>query len=310
MVNEINYPSKDGLTQIHAVMWVPTTKVNAILQIEHGMIEYIKRYENIVDIFNEAGILVCGEDHLGNGESVIDKDHYGYIATKRGDKLLVDDAITLTNRVKEKYPNVPYYILGNSLGSFIARNSVALNDNINGLIIMGSAYKSPFAMNLAIIETAIIQFYHHGWFYKSKFLKNKTVGKLYKYFEEKNDDAWRTKDEQVLLKVKNDPLLNFDYTCNGYLNMFRLVKNANKKRTYKKVNKDLPILIISGKDDPIGDFGKSVSKVNDFYKKCKFTNVKFKLYNGLRHELLNEVEKIIVINDIVNFINVNNLKSR
>lgn len=308
MLNEIKYQSKDNITEIHAVMWIPTTKVNAIIQIEHGMSEYIKRYEGLAEILNEKGILLCGEDHLGHGESAIDSLHYGYIAAKRGDKILVDDAITLTEIMKKQYPNVPYYLLGHSFGSFIARNYIAKSDDINGIIMMGSSYQSSLKMNLAIMLTAIEQFYHHGWFYHSKLLHKLTIGKYQKYFEDKRKYSWLTKNEEVMTKMENDPLCNIDFTCNGYLNMFRLIKQSNKKTTYKNTNKDLPILIMSGNDDPVGNFKTGVLKIDKLYKKAKFKNVKLKVYNGMRHNLLDEPERIIAINDIILFINTNNLK--
>ncbi|MBO5475099.1 MAG: alpha/beta fold hydrolase [Bacilli bacterium] len=308
MLNEIKYQSKDNITEIHAVMWIPTTKVNAIIQIEHGMSEYIKRYEGLAEILNEKGILVCGEDHLGHGESVIDSLHYGYIAAKRGDRILVDDAITLTEIMKKQYPNVPYYLLGHSFGSFIARNYIAKSDDINGIIMMGSSYQSSLKMNLAIMLAAIEQFYHHGWFYHSKLLHKLTIGKYQKYFEDKRKYSWLTKNEEVMTKMENDPLCNIDFTCNGYLNMFRLIKQSNKKKTYKNTNKDLPILIMSGNDDPVGNFKTGVLKIDKLYKKAKFNNVKLKVYNGMRHNLLDEPERIIAINDIILFINTNNLK--
>lgn len=308
MLNEIKYQSKDNITEIHAVMWIPTTKVTAIIQIEHGMSEYIKRYEGLAEILNEKGILVCGEDHLGHGESVIDSDHYGYIAAKRGDRILIRDAKTLTEIMKKQYPNVPYYILGHSFGSFIARNYMAENDDVNGVIIMGSSYQSPLKMNLAIMLTCIEQFYHHGWFYRSKLLHRLTIDNFKKYFEDKRKYSWLTKNEEVLTTFEKDPLCNFEFTCNGYLNMFRLIKRSNKKKTYKNTDKDLPILIMSGNDDPVGDFKTGVLKVDKLYKKAKFNNIKLKIYNGMRHNLLDEPERIIVINDIITFINTNNLK--
>lgn len=309
MYNEINYQSKDNITNIHAIMWIPTTKVTAILQIEHGMAEYIKRYEGLAQLFNELGILVCGNDHLGHGESVIDNNHYGYIAAKRGDKILVDDAISLTEIMKNKYPNVPYYILGHSFGSFIARNYIAKYDKINGIIIMGSSYQSQIKMRAAIILSYIEQFYHHGWFYRSKLLHKITIGNLERFFEEKRKYCWLTKNNQVLDKFEKDPLCNSDFTCNGYLNMFRLIKRCNKKRTYKNTNRDLPIFIVSGKDDPVGNFGASALKIDKLYKKANFKNVKLKIYNGMQHNILDEPEKIIAINDIIAFINTNNLKA-
>lgn len=309
MFKEFTYPSNDNITDIHACMWIPSGEVNAILQVEHGMIEYIKRYANFAEILNNAGILVCGSDHLGHGESVIDKNHYGYFASVRGDKILIEDSHDLTKLVKREYPTTPYYLLGHSFGSFLVRNYITkYTDEVNGAIIMGSAYQNPIKMNLAIAFTAIHQFFHHGWFYRSNTLNNLTIGKLHLFFEEKTPDCWLTRNEEVLKSYKNDPLCNFKFTCNGYLNMFRLIRDANRKKYIKKINNNFPILIVSGKDDPVGNFGKRIEQMNELYRSANITNIKLKIYNNMRHEILNEPERIIVINDIINFINYNNLK--
>lgn len=309
MFKEIRYPSNDNITEIHACMWIPVGKINAILQIEHGMIEHIKRYESIAEILNNAGILVCGSDHLGHGESVIDREHYGYFASVRGDNILIEDAVRLTDLVKNKYPNIPYYILGYSFGSFLVRNYITkYDDKIDGAIIMGSAYHSPLKMNLAILYTAIHQFYHHGWFYRSKALKKMTIGNMHKYFEEDDPNCWLTRNDEVLKSYDKDPKCNFSFTCNGYLNMFRLIKNANKKSSLKNIDGNLPLFIVSGRDDPVGNFGKRVEKLQRFYKNAKMSNVKLRIYNNMRHDILNEPERIIVINDIIAFINSTNLK--
>lgn len=311
MFKEIRYPSNDNITEIHACMWIPVGKINAILQIEHGMTSYIKRYESIAEILNNAGILVCGSDHLGHGESVIDREHYGYFASVRGDKILIEDAIKLTDLVKAEYPNIPYYILGHSFGSFLVRNYITKYDNeVNGAIIMGSAYHSPLKMDLAILYTAIHQFYHHGWFYRSASLKKMTIGNMHKYFEDNDPNCWLTRNKEVLKSYANDPMCDISFTCNGYLNMFRLIKNANKKSALKNINKDLPLFIVSGGDDPVGNFGKRVERIYKFYKAAKMNNVKLKIYNNMRHEILSEPERIIVVNDLIAFINSNNLKAK
>lgn len=309
MFKEVRYPSNDNITEIHACMWIPAGKIKAILQIEHGMVEHIMRYETIAGILNNAGILVCGADHLGHGESVIDREHYGYFASIRGDKILIEDARALTDLVKSEYPDIPYYILGYSFGSFLVRNYITkYSDKVDGAILVGSAYHNPIKMNLAILYTAIHQFYHHGWFYRSKSLKNMTIGRMHRFFPESDPNCWLTRNTEILKSYDNDSKCDFSFTCNAYLNMFRLIKEANKKSKIKSINKNLPLFIISGSHDPVGGFGKRVEKVYKLYTSTKMTDVKLKLYNNMRHEILNEPERIIVINDLIAFINYCNLK--
>lgn len=304
MKKEITYKSLDGITDIHAVIWEPAGTITAILQISHGMTEHISRYENFATELNKHGILVCGNDHLGHGYSVIDQDHYGYFAPKKADSILVEDLHTLTLQMKNSYPNIPYFLLGHSMGSFIARNYIAKYGNeLNGALIVGTGYHPNIKMTGAQILTSIIQFYKRGWFYRSKYIENHTNGSYYKHFENNtNHYCWLTNDKNVILEYEQDPQTHFRFTCNGYYTMFTLIKSANKN--YKNIDKHLPILILSGKDDPVGRFGKDILKIyGDYKKQC--LNVKMKIYNNMRHEIINELNKVIVHNDIINFINEN-----
>lgn len=308
MRKDIKYKSLDNITDIHAVIWVPEVPIKAILQISHGMKDHIIRYNEFAEYLNKYGILVCGNDHLGHGDSVIDKDHYGYFAKNDADEIVVDDVYTLTKMMKEEYKGVPYFTLGHSMGSFIIRNFIAkYGKDTNGCIIMGTAHHSTILMKFAKVMTTIIQFYHRGWFYRSRFLDNQTTGKFYKKFDNnENKYCWLTKDENVLKSYVSDPKTHFRFTCNGFYTMFSFIENANK--SIKQIDKDLPILFLSGKNDPVSNFGKDIYKLYKRYKKLGIKDVKMKLYNNVRHEVLNESEKVIAYNDVVQFINQKRLK--
>ncbi|MBQ3591599.1 MAG: alpha/beta hydrolase, partial [Clostridia bacterium] len=114
--HHFTYPSADGQTQIHAICWTPTEKPRAILQIAHGMVEFIDRYDDFAQYLNELGILVTGNDHLGHGDSVTSRDNWGYFADKDSPEVLQQDLYSLTARTKERYPGVPYILLGHSMG--------------------------------------------------------------------------------------------------------------------------------------------------------------------------------------------------
>ena len=304
MRKDIYYKSQDNFTNIHACIWEPSCKIKAILQVSHGMIEHIKRYENFAEELNKNGILVCGNDHLGHGLSVIDNEHYGYFAANNADDILIEDVYSLTKLIKEDYKDTPYFVLGHSMGSFIIRNYIAKHGNdIDGVIISGTGYQSSFKMLFAKIITSIIQFYKRGWFYRSRFLANRTIGNYHKFFNNnENRYCWLTKDKNIIKSYESDPLCNFKFTCNGYFTMFSLIQNANK--IAKKIHKNLPILFISGKDDPVGNFGKGIIKLTKKYENLGLNDIKVKIYNNMRHEVINETERAIVLNDIIQFINL------
>lgn len=306
MKEEITYKSSDGLTNIHAVIWKPSTEIKAILQISHGMVEHINRYEEFANTLNRNGILVAGNDHLGHGQSVIDKDHYGYFAKTNASKIVVEDVHSLTQILKNNYPNIPIILLGHSMGSFIARNYITtFSEDIQGCILIGSGYQSVFKMTMAKIITKITQFYHHGWFYRSPFLYNITTGSYHKKFEEGKTipDCWLTTNLEAIELHRKDPLSQFRFTCNGYYTLFDLIQKATSKKYAKMIRANLPVLMLSGKDDPVGNFGKDIYKINKLYKGVGLQNITFKLYNGMRHELINEKENVLPISDIINFIN-------
>lgn len=305
MKEEITYKSNDNITNIRAILWKPIGEISAIVQISHGMVEYIDRYEKFASILNKKGILVCGNDHLGHGHSVTSTKNLGYFAVKNSDKILVDDLYSLTKIMKNKYPNIPYFLLGHSMGSFIARNYLTYySEDLTGSILVGSGYKSAPLMNFALSLTWLTQFYHHGWMYRSPLLFKLTNGSFHKRFEEGNDNplCWLTTDNAVINEYKSNPLSNFRFTCNGYQTLFKLIKRSCNKKAAKNINKNLPILILSGKDDPVGNFGKDIYKIEHLYKSVGIKNINIKLYNGMRHEILNEKENVLPTTDILNFI--------
>lgn len=305
MKEEITYKSNDGITNIRAVIWAPVGEVKAIVQISHGMVEYIDRYKTFAASLNKRGILVCGNDHLGHGASIINTSSLGYFADKNSDKILVDDLHTLTKIMKERHPNVPYFILGHSMGSFIVRNYIThYSEDITGAMIIGSGYKNKALMIFALVLTWLTQFYHHGWKYRSPLLYKLTNGSFHKKFEEgkNNPLCWLTTDENIIAEYSSNPLSKYRFTCNGYKTLFILIKNACSKKYAKNIRKDLPLLILSGKDDPVGNFGKDIYKIEKLYRKVGIKHISIKLYNGMRHEILNERNNVLSITDIINFI--------
>lgn len=303
MKQEFYYPSKDGLTQIHAVEWLLEGEVRGVLQIAHGMVEFIERYDRFASFMASQGFCVVGNDHLGHGKSVTDESQLGYFAKHDGNLCVLGDMRQLQEDTAKKYPGVPYFLLGHSMGSFLARQYIEkYGDGLKGAIIMGTGYQPMATLNMGIGLTAVLKKIR-GDHYRSKLVNNTALGSYNKAFEPartKND--WLTKDEAIVDAYNANPLNQFMFTVNGYNNLFRGIRYAERQENLDKIAKDLPILVISGAKDPVGEFGKGPRKVAEIYRENGIRDVTLKLYPDDRHEILNELDKETVDADILAWI--------
>ena len=292
MKQEFYYPSRDGLTQIHAIEWIPKTEVRGILQIAHGMVEFIDRYDRFATFMASQGFYVAGNDHLGHGKSVTDESQLGYYARHDGNACLLGDMQHLREEARRKYPDVPYFLLGHSMGSFLAREFIEMfGEGLSGAIIMGTGYQSMATLNLGIGLAGVIQLIRGGHF-RSKMINNTALGSYNASFEPaRTKSDWLTRDEAVVDAYEANPLNQFMFTVNGYYNLFRGLRYAERKANLKKIPGDLPILVVSGQNDPVGEFGKGPRLVAEAYQKIGIKDVTLKLFPDDRHEILNELDK-------------------
>lgn len=295
------FKSSSGLSNISYCKFVPVEKeVKAVLQIAHGMAEHKERYEGFASFLCSLGVAVYVNDHLGHGESVSSKDEKGYFG-KDGYKTLVEDCHLLTEIVKDEYPAIPFFVFGHSMGSFIIRNYLAkYGELVDGAIICGTGGKNP-AAGIGIAITKLISKCKGGDHYRSKFIDNLAFGTYGNKFEHRTAFDWLTKDHDVVDNYIADEECGFLFTNNGFVGLFSALKDANSKDCFEKTP-NIPILMISGEDDPVGNYGKGVLQVYDNLKKSGH-NVECRIYPNARHEILNEsdtVEK--VYEDIKTFI--------
>ncbi len=292
--------SSDGYTDLQVAVWKPEGKPVAIVQIIHGMCEHIDRYADIAEYLNQSGILVAGDDHIGHGYSSKPED-YGYFGETNGWKKLVEDEEGVRKLISEEYPGTPYVIWGHSMGSFILRAWLAMyGKGINGAIIMGTAGSSP-ALGIGLAMTKFLR-KKNGSRAKSDFIDKMAFGAYMKGIENpigKND--WISHDENVIRAYDADPMCGFSFTLAGYEDLFRLLKYINSKECYEKMPKELCYLIASGLEDPVGNYAKGVLEVRDKMEKAGCTDVSQLLYEGMRHEPHNEIDKQVVYEDIRDF---------
>ena len=298
--NEFYYPSKDGATQIHAIEGIPDGKVAAVLQMCHGMVEHIDRYDEFARFLAEKGYYVVGHDHLGHGKSVTSKDKLGFFHESKGNTYVIGDIHHLRKITKKKYKDVPYFMLGHSMGSFLLRQYLGLyGDGISGAIVMGTGSKSNLLLTAGKVLCRIIAF-GKGWEYRSKLVNNMAFGGFNKKFsQETNGSDWLSRNPVNSQKYAKDPLCSFVFTVNAYYQMFCGILAVNHQEKNGKIPKTLPIFLVAGKDSPVGNFGKSVENIYKNYKSCGIEDVSMKLYENDRHEILNEVDRSLVFDDLL-----------
>lgn len=302
-MQDIFYPSKDGKNTVHACLWKPEGEARGVVQIIHGMCEYAERYAPFAKFLNENGFIVCADDHLGHGKSVKSAEDLGYFNDQRDYKIIIEDIHELKLTVHKETGELPWFVLGHSMGSFFCRNYIAIYGNeFKGAIIMGSGFKSKATLNTALFAVKLNAAFC-GWRNRSKTIKKLAFGSYNKKFKpNRTANDWLSKDPSNVDAYEKDPLCGFDFTNNGYYILFSVIKAACSKKIISAVPKDLPVYFVAGELDPVGDYGGGVIKACNKFHKAGVKNVSITLYDGCRHEILNDVCKEQLQNDILEFI--------
>lgn len=294
------FTSSEGSVRIHGVRWIPEGRVQAVVQLVHGMSEYIERYRDFAGFLTEHGIAVTGHDHLGHGDSVHTKEDYGYFAKEDGNRMLVRDMHKILCMTKKKYPDVPYVMLGHSMGSFLARQFLCCyGTELDGAVICGTGYypEGIIRAGLAVcrIEAAVF-----GWKYRSRLLNWMMFGSFNKQFgPNRTESDWLCRDEAVVDAYVADERCGFPFTLNGYYNLFLTLYKIGRREYLDRMPRDLPVLFIAGEKDPVGDCGKGVRQVEELFKKVGMRSVECTLYPENRHEILNELNRQEVYADVL-----------
>lgn len=304
MRDEFYFPSKDGNTEIHSIEWKPEKQVKAVLQICHGMMEYIGRYDEFAQFLCDRGYYVVGNDHLGHGKSVQDKSQYGFFSEKYGNVCVLGDIHTLRQRTMKKYPDVPYFILGHSMGSSLLRQYIQMYGNgLAGVVLMGTVADHGKAALVFGSRLCRMMAFFRGWHYRSRLVDNLALGSFNKKFKPARTQAdWVTSDYEHLEKYASDPLCTFRFTVNAHYNMFLGMMSSQRKESVYMIPKNLPVLFVSGAEDPVGDFGKGVRKIYEKYRAAGIQDAALRLYTGDRHEILNETDRQQVYEDLLEWL--------
>ena len=300
--DRITYPAADGQNTVAAYIYTPAEgTTDAVLQLCHGMCEYILRYEPLAEYLCAHGIACAGNDPTGHGETAACAADLGYTA---GAENMVTDVRTLTNLLKERFgEDIAFVFAGHSMGSFIARQYLAQygREGIDAAIIIGTA--GPGAPTGAGKALAKLIGTLRGDRYRSKLLQSMAFGAYNKHYPKGSPAAaWISRDEALVARYMKDPFCNYRFTVRGYIDLFTLLGAVSKKDWADKMPKDLPILLMAGEEDPVGNYGRGVRTVRDRLLAAGVTDVTLKLYPDDRHEIHNELDRETVWADLLDFV--------
>lgn len=297
---EYYFKSNTGICTIYVQSWVPEGEVRAVVQIHHGMAEKSDRYKFFAEHLCGKGFAVFAHDMANHGKSNHNIKETGYFGKKDGWLGLVEDMKDTYDIAKSEFPDVPYFVLGHSMGSLIARCFIVKYGSlIDGALICGTSGKNYLSGVLSAFS--IILSKTLGNKFKSRLLKKAIFNSYNNGFEDRTEYDWLTKDDDIVDEYIDDEMCGFIFSAKGYNDLAKILKNVSSKKWYENVPKDLPIYIFSGQKDPVGNYGKGVKEV---YEKLKKTghNVKLRLYPNGRHEMLNETNKDTVFKELLAFI--------
>ena len=299
------YPSSDGMTRIHAIMWEPDGEPVGIVQIIHGMVEFIDRYDEFARYLTEHNFLVCGEDHLGHGESVISDEYHGYFG-RNGNAWVIADIHKLRTIMQKEYPGVKYLMLGHSMGSFLVRQYITEENGdyakgLSGVVVMGTGWQPDAVLRMGKAIARMLGTDKVGK--EAKLIDVISFGQyLKKIPDARTLSDWLTKDNDIVDKYVANPWNQFHFTPNAYYHMFAGMQKAHDTKRMKNLPEGLPLLLTSGAEHPVGNWGEGVRKAYQVYVENSPCRVDIRLYEDDRHEILNETCREQVYEDIFNWL--------
>ncbi len=302
--SENTFKSSNDADSIAFYSYIPKEKTRAVIQISHGMCDYIERYEDFIDFLCKNGIAVFANDHLGHGKSSAKGKSFGFFADKNGYKFLSEDLNTVTMKAREAFPDKPVYLFGQELGSFVARQYMtSFPHAVDGVILSGTGMNNSFVDSARFF--AFLTRLFKGKRYRSKFVNdilfdgyNKRIDNPVSPFE------WLTKDTEVVKKYELDTKCNFIFTASGFSDYCKLISKVSSSEWFQKVPGDMPVYIVSGGDDPVSAYGKYTNRVFKKLSRKKDADISMKIFEGDRNEILNEKDKDIVYQNILEWLNI------
>lgn len=292
-------------TILKGYIFEPSTESKAIIQICHGMAEHIERYIDFMTFLCDNSYTVIGYDQRGHGKTAGSIENCGYMDDSNNIDVLVTDVHKVISFMKENYPNQKIYLFGHSMGSFVSQRYVELyNSEIDGLILSGSSLNDNLFIKLGNIFASIITKIK-GRRYISKFINNLSLGSYNKKFKpNKTSVDWLSRNDENNINYENDEFCGKIFSVSFFkdlTNTFLLIS-----KDIELIDNSLPIYIMSGDNDPVGNFGKGTTLLFNKLKSIGVQDLTLELYKDGRHEMLNEINKEEVYDNILEWLKKHN----
>ncbi len=297
--SEFDYPSK-GAGTIHACRWATGGEPIAVVQLVHGIAEHTLRYDDFARYLNENGFLVTAEDHMGHGKS---RGSGAPLYFAGGWEAAVEDTYALLCRTRGEFPDIPYFIFGHSMGSFLTRTLLYRHPEapLSGAVICGTGWQPTVKLDAgkALCEAEKLRV---GEKKPSALLTRLMFGGYNKKFgEPRTPNDWICARRETVDAYTADPLCGGDATVGLTAAMLHGISMNQKQENLEKMPKELPVFFIAGKNDPVGDMGRGVERTARAFQRAGMRHVSLRLYKG-RHEILNEENHAEVYNDVRKFL--------
>lgn len=293
---ELTLKATDGYELALSVF--EASKPKAVIQFIHGMEEHKERYDKFAEFLAEEGFTCVLSDLRGHGKNAPLLSH---ISNKYGDKLIIEDQRTIHKYIKKTYEDLPVYLFGHSMGTIISRVLLQSEGKKYEKVAL-SGYVNPNSVaGIGCVLTKCITIFK-GPKAHSKLLTNMTIGPFKKAVDPRRTDLdWLSYNEKNVDDYIADPLCGVEFTLGSYYTLMKLLSRMGKKKVYKEVNEQLPILLISGKEDPCTGFDKGRESSKALLEKVGYKNIEVITLENMRHEILNESDKKSVYKNLLDF---------
>ncbi len=301
MRQDIWYDSK-GAGRIHACRWTPEGQPRAVVQIIHGIAEFVERYDDFANFLTDHGILVVAEDHMGHGQSINGEGIQGYF--HGGWFTAVEDTMQLLEDTQKEFPDIPYILFGHSMGSFMARTILCKYPDcgLTGAVICGTGWQPAFALP-ALIKVVEGICKATGETKPNEMLQNMVFGSYNKKVEHpRTSFDWLSRDSKIVDDYIAHPLCGFIASAGLLREMLKGIHYIEQQANLAHMKKNMPVFFIAGGDDPVGPYGKGVHTCAEAFRKAGMEDVSVRIYPLCRHEILNEINREQVYADVLKWV--------